>query len=203
MMRPTTPRMPPIISAGPLHRIRFEVFMTCQVSPLLWNAGDALEACWMDDAEDQVGNRLRPPPLSPRLVHPTGSSNPVGGDLVQVATSKPGPEDMIVRVLARGFAERTCISLRNQVGRPRDAHPWSRDHDFAPHLRMRSATLVIRPGPRESRRLQRESGRGFPRWPTEKRHPPDSRDSARGKNRTGRGTGCSQPLSARKSSVCP
>src|SRR5437773_8542876 len=110
MTRPTTPRMPPIIRAGPLQRIRFEVFMTCQVSPPLWNAGDALEACPMDDAEDQVGNRLRPPPLSPRLVHPTGSSNPVGGDLVQVATSKPGPEDMIVQVLARG-------SPNGQIGR--------------------------------------------------------------------------------------
>src|SRR5439155_18087550 len=149
MTRPTTPRMPPIIRAGPLQRIRFEVFMTCQVSPPLWNAGDALEACPMDDAEDQVGNRWRPPPLSPRLVHPTGSSNPVGGDLVQVATSKPGPEDMIVQVLARGFAARTCISLRNQVGRPRDAHPWSRDHDFAPHLGMRRAMVVIDPGLRE------------------------------------------------------
>src|SRR5207245_4699051 len=143
MTRPTIPRMPPIIRAGPLQRIRFEVFMTCQVSPPLWNAGDALEACPMDDAEAQVGNRLRPPPLSPRLVHPTGSSNPVGGDLVQVATSKPGPEDMIVQVLARGFAERTCISLRNQVGRPRDAHPWSRDHDFDPHLGLRCAMVVI------------------------------------------------------------
>src|SRR2546422_4445536 len=72
MTRPTTPRMPPIIRATPLARIRCEVFMTCQGSPLLWNAGDALEACPRDDAEDQVGNRLRPPPLSPRLVHPTG-----------------------------------------------------------------------------------------------------------------------------------
>src|SRR2546426_11573363 len=80
MTRPTIPRMPPIISAGPLQRIRFEVFMTCQVSRLLWNAGDALEACPRDDAEDQVGNRLRPLPLSPRLVHPTGGSNPVDGE---------------------------------------------------------------------------------------------------------------------------
>src|SRR6266566_3596418 len=102
MTRPTAPRMPPIISACPLQRIRFEVFMTCQVSRPLWNAGDALEACPMDDAEDQVGNRLRPPPLSPRPVHPAGSSNPVDGDLVQVATSKPGPEDMIVPVFATG-----------------------------------------------------------------------------------------------------
>src|SRR2546426_11274033 len=76
MTRPTTPRMPPIIRATPLARIRCEVFMTCQGSPLLWNAGDALEACPRDDAEDQVGNRLRPPPLSPRLVHPTGGSDP-------------------------------------------------------------------------------------------------------------------------------
>src|SRR5436309_15009890 len=100
----------------------------------------------MEDAEVQVGKRLRRPPLSPRLVLPTGSSNPVGGDLVQVATSKPGPEDMIVQVLARGFAERTCISLRNQVGRLGDAHPWSRDHDFAPHLGMRCAMVVIDAG---------------------------------------------------------
>src|SRR2546426_11171576 len=78
MTRPTTPRMPPIIRATPLARIRCEVFMTCQGSPLLWNAGDALEACPRDDAEDQVGNRLRPPPLSPRLVHPTGGLNSVG-----------------------------------------------------------------------------------------------------------------------------
>src|SRR5438552_17487302 len=100
MTRPTTPRMPPIIRAGPLQRIRFEVFMTCQVSLLLWNAGDALEACPMDDAEDQVGNRLRRPPLSPRLVHPMGSSNPVGGALVQVASTMPGTEDMTVQFLA-------------------------------------------------------------------------------------------------------
>src|SRR6266567_5327704 len=116
MTRPTTPRMPAIISASPLQRIRFEVFMTCQVSLLLWNAGDALEACPMDDAEDQVGNRLRPPPLSPRLVHPTGSSNPVGGDLVQVATSKPGLEDMIVQVLARGV-RRTDLHLVEEPSR--------------------------------------------------------------------------------------
>src|SRR2546428_10215632 len=77
MTRPTTPRMPPIIRATPLARIRCEVFMTCQGSPLLWNAGDALEACPRDDAEDQVGNRLRPPPLSPRLVDPTGGSHSV------------------------------------------------------------------------------------------------------------------------------
>src|SRR5438093_1509522 len=117
MTRPTTPRMPPIIRAGPLQRIRFEVFMTCQVSPPLWNAGDALEACPMDDAEDQVGNRWRPPPLSPRLVHPTGSSNPVGGDLVQVATSKPGPEDIFLQDLAWVFAERTYYFVRRPVGR--------------------------------------------------------------------------------------
>src|SRR6266699_2188405 len=102
MTRPTAPRMPPIISASPLQRIRFEVFMTFQSLSASLECGDALEVCPMDDAEGQVGNRLRPPPLSPRPVHPTGSSNPVDGDLVQVATSKPGPEDMIVQVFATG-----------------------------------------------------------------------------------------------------
>src|SRR6266699_4583854 len=116
MTRPTAPRMPPIISASPLQRIRFEVFMTCQVSRPLWNAGDALEACPMDDAEDQVGNRLRPPPLSPRPVHPAGSSNPVGGDLVQAATSKPGLEDMIVPVLATGV-RRTSLHRLEEPSR--------------------------------------------------------------------------------------
>src|SRR5207245_11480840 len=85
MTRPTATRMPPIIRATPLARIRCEVFMTCQGSPLLWNAGDALEACPRDDAEDQVGNRLRPPPLSPRLVHPTGGSNTIVCGLVDTS----------------------------------------------------------------------------------------------------------------------
>src|SRR2546427_12453290 len=89
MTRPTTPRMPPIIRATPLARIRCEVFMTCQGSPLLWNAGDALEACPRDDAEDQVGNRLRPPPLSPRLVHPTGGASPADR-----RTPRPFPKEL-------------------------------------------------------------------------------------------------------------
>src|SRR6266568_4241283 len=150
MTRPTTPRMPAIISASPLQRIRFEAFMTCQVSLLLWNAGDALEACRMDDAEDQLGNRLRPPPLSPRLVHPTGSSNQVGGDLAQVVTSKPGLEDMIVQVPATGV-RRTDLHRLEEPSRAttRDAHLRSRDHDFAPHLWMRRTVVVIGPGLRE------------------------------------------------------
>src|SRR6266704_4591812 len=146
MTRPTTPRMPAIISASPLQRIRFEAFMTCQVSLLLWNAGDALEACRMDDAEDQLGNRLRPPPLSPRLVHLTGSSNQVGGDLVQVATSKPGLEDMIVQVLATGVRRtdlhhveepsRTTARRSSAVTRPR-FRPTSADAAYSGSNRSR------------------------------------------------------------------
>src|SRR2546428_4684654 len=91
MTRPTTPRMPPIIRATPLARIRCEVFMTCQGSPLLWNVGDALEACPRDDAEDQVGNRLGPPPLPPRLVHPTGGPNPAASRPTLASPPKPAP----------------------------------------------------------------------------------------------------------------